>query len=243
MTTITKPMTTTKMTAIALITLTVSAGTQTAQAHYSNSFFIQDKNGQIKERVVQSDNSSLRNGQLNQLVNKATTTAIILPAENFPKLSLIRAEGITNLTRIVIEYRSDREIAVYARGTKIDEEDGGIVFRAGMTIVMQDQNYYGPVRRIRIDPANAKDMAKPEAKYFQPPPRIRAFQDDWGTPVTEIRWNEGILQISPDNEQWTDVPIVDYRRVIRWPQFVANHEKQFFRIKPEEEEETEEDNQ
>ena len=236
--------------AIALIVLAATAATQTTQAHGQKSFFVQHGNGQTKEIQVTDNNQSVRERDFHRLVDKAKTTAIIFPKQ-WSDLTSIDVVGITNLTRIVLEYQTDSIVTIYVQRTKMDE--GEIVHTAGMSIKVEDNGFLGPIRRIRIDPNNAEDMAKPEAQHFQNP-LIRAFEDPWGTPVTEISWSgEGILQISKDNEQWQDVPLSltrlteapywNHLQIIRWPQFVANHEKQFFRIKPEEEEKPEETNQ
>ena len=236
---------------IALIALATSAGAPTAKAHYTLYFFAQEENTQIKQIAF---NSSLGYTVVSSLdadglVNRAKTTAIIIP-KRWQNLTSIDARSITNLTRIVIEFQTERTLTIHVQGTKMDE--GEIIHTAGMQVKVEDDGFLGPIRRIRIDPNNPDDMAKPEAKHFKQP-MIRAYQSAWGTPRTEITWKLGILQISADNMHWEDLPIeintlpdrtdLEYRRILRWPQFVANHEKQFFRIKPEEAEEPNEESQ
>ena len=204
---------------IALIALATSAGTQTAQVPkvVEKNFFYQNGNGKTRETKItyilddpQDPTIPILYFGVNNYVNRATTTTIILP-KTWKGVQHIYAEGITNLTRIVLEFEQTDPITIFVEGTKMDE--GELVHPVGMLVKVESNGYLGPVPRKRVTPKNLI---------------IREFEEGrTETLFTEISWEQGILQISKDMEKWEDVPIwintlpdrsdLEFRRILRWP--------------------------
>ena len=236
-------MRTAKTTAIALIALATSAGTQTAQAQeQENYFWITYTNGITSKGIIPGD----RNSRLSFEEDYKPQIAQIVVPEH-ARIDQIDVIGCVNLTNLIFRPPTARRYrtAGYAHLRKWIDASYLTIKASGSglrTIAMQPQM----IRQTHMEKGTTNDTIPAWLLTLEwttnwqagdpPEMEIRTITTDREWEI-EVIWREGILQIADAvNGEWKDYHVFS---PYRFP-LASAKDMQFFRIKPEEEEELDE---
>ncbi len=234
-------MRTTKTIAIALIALATTAATEQTQAE--NFAWITNTNGITWKRTLTHPSSLLVFSDS----EKPAVAQIVVPEHS--RLTQIDVRGCTNLTNLVFKPTSARRWHQSHHGGGQWKDFSYLTIKASRsglrTIAMQPHM----IRKTHMEKETSDDIVPAwlltiqwtdQWNEFDPPKmEIRTIRTDREWEV-EVIWREGNLQIADAvSGEWKDY---NGSSPYQFP-LASAKDMQFFRIKPEEEEEPEEENQ